>query len=308
MRGSAQGMTEAVILDIWSQTLGIPRDILRLEDDFFHLGGATQLCPLICLSVRALLMIRTHPLIAPFTAGDSLAVLAVSKKLVELGDGGTGQWPEDGIVEGALSPKHFYAHRSAAALAAYIDRSGCSASWPPAAATLQSSGVPPEHCDGERCGESGEGAEDGGARWKAVQLEQRDLRDASARGDVEEVRRILAAGAYPGGGEGKDGSLRTGLSPLHAAANAGQEEVAKVLLAAGAGPNAKQFFYKRSPAQVAAAAGCASVLRLLLAHGAAARVRDKSRLTLMHDAARGGNVECIQLLLDAGAAPDVAAR
>ena len=102
--------------------------------------------------------------------------------------------------------------------------------------------------------------------------------------------------------------MRTGLSPLHAAANAGQEEVAKVLLAAGAGPNAKQFFYKRSPAQVAAAAGCASVLRLLLAHGAAARVRDKSRLTLMHDAARGGNVECIQLLLDAGAAPDVAAR
>lgn len=31
--------TAEVVLDIWAQTLGIPREVLRPDDDFFLLGG-----------------------------------------------------------------------------------------------------------------------------------------------------------------------------------------------------------------------------------------------------------------------------
>ena len=52
------------------------------------------------------------------------------------------------------------------------------------------------------------------------------------------------------------------------------------LLAAGARPNAKMFFYQRTPAHCAARAGSDAALAALLRAGAAPRARDKSRLTV----------------------------
>ena len=70
----------------------------------------------------------------------------------------------------------------------------------------------------------------------------------------------------------------------------------------------KMSFYARSPAQCAAAAACGEALDLLLASGAAVRVRDKMKLTLLHDAARGGDVACVRAVLRGGGAADVEAR
>mmetsp|Transcript_41268 Transcript_41268/g.129653 ORF Transcript_41268/g.129653 Transcript_41268/m.129653 type:complete len:207 (+) Transcript_41268:302-922(+) len=81
-----------------------------------------------------------------------------------------------------------------------------------------------------------------------------------------------------------------------------------MLLEARAQPNAKMFFYKRTPAHCAAASGCHEALRQILDRGGAVRARDKSRLTLLHDAARGGDVKCIQMLLEASAFADMEAR
>ena len=81
-----------------------------------------------------------------------------------------------------------------------------------------------------------------------------------------------------------------------------------LLLAAGAPANMKMSFYARSPAQCAAAAACGEALDLLLASGAAVRVRDKMKLTLLHDAARGGDVACVRAVLRGGGAADVEAR
>lgn len=68
------------------------------------------------------------------------------------------------------------------------------------------------------------------------------------------------------------------------------------------------YFYKRTPAHSAACAGNAQALAALIAGGVAVRAKDKARLTVMHEAARGGSVECLELLVEAGASADVNSR
>jgi hypothetical protein len=86
----------------------------------------------------------------------------------------------------------------------------------------------------------------------------------------------------------------TGLSPLHVAANAAQPHVVAMLLEAGTSANAKMFFYSRSPAQCAAASARHAALKVILAAGGSMKVRDKMKLDLLRDAARGGAPSCIQ--------------
>eukprot|EP00960_Hanusia_phi_P002586 75409-Hanusia_phi.AAC.2 len=89
--------------------------------------------------------------------------------------------------------------------------------------------------------------------------EQEKLRRAAATGDSETVRRLLESKAHPTVGEDKSASVHAGISALHVAANARQPEIVGMLLEAKAQPNAKMFFYKRTPAHCAAAAGCHEV-------------------------------------------------
>ncbi len=122
------------------------------------------------------------------------------------------------------------------------------------------------------------------------------------------MRALLAAGVHPTGGEGREAPLLVGVSALHAAANAGQVAAVVELLAHGGSANAKMHFYKRTPLHCAAACGCLDALKALLAAGGALRAKDKSRLSLMHDAARGGSAECVQWLLAASGIADLNAR
>jgi len=87
-----------------------------------------------------------------------------------------------------------------------------------------------------------------------------------------------------------------------------QAVTARSAVAACTQVNGKMYFYKRTPAHSAACAGNAEALAALIAGGVAVRAKDKARLTVMHEAARGGSVECLELLMDAGAGPDVNSR
>mmetsp|Transcript_15027 Transcript_15027/g.35423 ORF Transcript_15027/g.35423 Transcript_15027/m.35423 type:complete len:425 (-) Transcript_15027:220-1494(-) len=280
----------AVVASVWSEVLGI--ETPDPEDDFFILGG------------------------------DSLAALAVSKRLTELGGG---SWPEDGIVAGELAYVNLWQHRILRDLADYLLTCGATRKWPLSVQSGES--VPEESKDSDdpdqpatKDGEGKrEGTKDGGdgsppaaqmseAEVAIARQKHRELRSFAARGMLDPMRQLLSAGVHPSGGEGREAPILVGVSALHAAANAGQGEAVEELLQHGAAPNAKMFFYKRTAAHCAAAAGCLPALQALHSAGAALRAKDKSRLSLLHDAARSGSAACIHWLLRASCAPDMDAR
>ena len=102
-------------------------------------------------------------------------------------------------------------------------------------------------------------------------------------------------------------------TPLHLAARVGREDLAEVLLAAGADVEARNKIDER-PLHVAATYGRPTVAKLLLARGADVSARVRGRKTPLHAAACGlgtlsdidERIEVAKLLLAAGA--DVNAR
>ena len=87
------------------------------------------------------------------------------------------------------------------------------------------------------------------AATAAAAQEATPLHLAAARGQEEEARRLLAAGANP------DAAAERGLTPLHQAAMRGHDAVARVLLEAGANPDAKDSEYGLAPLHWAAGFG-----------------------------------------------------
>jgi ankyrin repeat protein len=131
-----------------------------------------------------------------------------------------------------------------------------------------------------------------------------DRFEAAAVGDAQRVKDELARdpsftrARSPGGG-----------TPLHLAAFAGNLDVARVLLDAGAEVNAlADNEFKNTPLQVSALTGQVDVARLLLARGADAKAKQAGGFTALHEAALSGNRKLLALLLDAGADPKVAAE
>ena len=110
------------------------------------------------------------------------------------------------------------------------------------------------------------------------------LHDASERGDVAEVKRLIAAG------EGVDVNKRTerderpyeatGERPLHLASLYGHAEVVKVLLAAGADVDGMEFDfnsaydYPVTPLYLASENGRAEVVKVLVAAAAVKILKD----------------------------------
>jgi uncharacterized protein len=111
--------------------------------------------------------------------------------------------------------------------------------------------------------------------------------EAAALGEVE-----LLAGA--------DLTERAGdgFTPLHLAAFFGGAEAVRVLLAAGAPPDADAVnTFKVRPIHSAAAVRDRTSVRLLLEAGADPNVRQQGGYTPLHTAAHGEDLELIQLLL-----------
>jgi ankyrin repeat protein len=130
-----------------------------------------------------------------------------------------------------------------------------------------------------------------------------DRFEAAALGDAQRMKDEIARdpafarARSPGGG-----------TPLHLAAFAGNLDVARVLLDAGAEVNARaENEFKNTPLQVTTLTGQVEVARLLLSRGADPKAKQEGGFTALHEAAISGNKKLLALLLDAGADPKAAA-
>jgi hypothetical protein len=124
------------------------------------------------------------------------------------------------------------------------------------------------------------------------------LHGAAARGDVDEIRRLLAAGGNP---EARDVRGRT---PLHVAAFGAQAEAMRALVTGGADPNALEA-QRYDVVTIAAVRDDVATLKLALALGArTGSVTSPYDGTALIAAAHLGHADVVRVLIDAGAPLD----
>ena len=133
----------------------------------------------------------------------------------------------------------------------------------------------------------------------------RALLTAAENGDETETKNLLARSASP---NSPVDELKSRRFPIHAAAENGHNEIAKLLLQAGADVNAPgrvEFTVGVTPLMLVAEAGHVELVRTLLKAGAYIHAKTREleggKETALHYAARGGSVGAIQLLIEAGA-------
>src|SRR5689334_3966168 len=120
----------------------------------------------------------------------------------------------------------------------------------------------------------------------AVPLAEVPLVEAARRSDVAAVRSLLREGADPNGAQGD------GMTALHTAAEMGNLEIARLLIAANANVVAKTRIGGYTPLHLAAGSGQAAVVRALLEAGASPRaVTTTGGVTPLHLAAKALNGE-----------------
>ncbi|KAG2484919.1 hypothetical protein HYH03_016305 [Edaphochlamys debaryana] len=126
------------------------------------------------------------------------------------------------------------------------------------------------------------------------------LHAAAARGDVAELRRLLAAGADV------DARDQAGATPLYSAAAHGHTLALRTLLAAGAKKDAADALTGATPIHAAAKGGHTEAIQALLAAGVNKEAATDTGATPLHAAAQGGHTEAIRVLLKAGASKEAA--
>jgi ankyrin repeat protein len=132
----------------------------------------------------------------------------------------------------------------------------------------------------------------------AVSAPEAPVADAAMSRDVEAVRTALANGADVNASQGD------GMTGLHWAARYGNEEVAVMLIDAGASVDAATRIGAHQPIHVASRLGHANVVRKLLEAGADASARTLIGTEALHFAASSGDAATIRALLEHGANPD----
>ncbi len=124
-----------------------------------------------------------------------------------------------------------------------------------------------------------------------------DLADAAEQSNWHQLRRLLASHASV------NLAQPDGMTALHWAVRANQEDMVALLLQSGADPNSANR-YAITPLWLAATNGSAPVVRRLLKAGANAKATMPHGETALMAAARTGEAETIRLLLQAGADPN----
>ena len=125
---------------------------------------------------------------------------------------------------------------------------------------------------------------------------------AAGEGDVEEVERLLTAGADPNEQWDK-GASDHGVAALHYAAAHGHDAVIRILVGAGANPNIQDINDGDTPLHDAAGFGHHEAVAVLLVADADDTVRNRGGFTPLHNAAAHGDFKSTRLLLDADANP-----
>jgi len=122
------------------------------------------------------------------------------------------------------------------------------------------------------------------------------ISDAVRRGDADAVRALLREGADV------NASAGDGMTALHWAADAGEVELAQILIDAGANVDAVTRLADYTPLHLASRQGSASLIEALLEGGANATVSSTAGgSTALHFAAGAGSVDAITMLLRHGA-------
>ncbi|XP_076833191.1 ankyrin repeat and protein kinase domain-containing protein 1 [Brachyhypopomus gauderio] len=139
-------------------------------------------------------------------------------------------------------------------------------------------------------------------RGAAVDLGDNDLwtplHFAAQAGDDRAVRLLLDAGATS---DVRDGD---GWTPLHLACQNGHEGVVRHLLLRSEAVDVRETCGGRTPLQVACAYGHLRIAKLLLARGADPNAVDAGQATPLHLAADEGHFRVARLLLSSGACAD----
>lgn len=132
----------------------------------------------------------------------------------------------------------------------------------------------------------------------ADEAQDKALVSAASNGNLEEIKRLLAAGANVDSTDySKD---QEGLQAIHYAVNLGNIKEVNVLLAAGAKADAIDF-NGRQPIHYAALNGNTELVKVLLAAGAKVDASDQYGKQPLHFAADKNKIEVVKLLIAAGA-------
>jgi uncharacterized protein len=130
-------------------------------------------------------------------------------------------------------------------------------------------------------------------------VEQLNVFEAAAFGDLDRLSELV--GTDP---ELLDAVSGDGFTPLHLAAFFGQADAARLLLARGAACDVAGTGWMTGTALHAAAAGShASIVRMVLEAGADPNARQRHGYTPLHSAAANADLESVEALLAAGADP-----
>ena len=124
------------------------------------------------------------------------------------------------------------------------------------------------------------------------------MADAAMGGNLDVVRELVASGTDVNAPQGD------GMTALHWAAERGDTEMVDLLVVAGARLDAVTRNGRYTPLHLAGSEGYALVIRLLLEAGADPNARSSTDATPLHFAAGSGIVEAVRTLLDRGASVD----
>ena len=262
VRAHPHTLTEAVVSMAWALDLKIPAQRLGRDDTFVALGG------------DSLVALRTARRLAAIASGgplDTSARFAGGK----YGDEGVPPWANPFDMLGEITLQQYASH---------LDRSGAGSllrMYAPDGATSLLSAT------------TSETPEDftSLSAWEAlVTLACRDHRPLLLS------CMLVWDGATP---HGIHTGRNFGMSPLSTACRVGAISCAKLLLDAGANPNAPDA-KRRMPLHACAEEGHTELLALLLAHdGLHLHAKDQAKQTALHHAARGGSAEAVAMIASA---------